>query len=149
MWQNLFWNRQRHKDSKYAIRTQEPLTLRSKSFQVPSQIWVMLQKMRRMAVYVILFCYHQYQSFHGFGVLLLIKPEPCFVPASILKGLVCRVFIPRALLNCVMRLLCLVLTLQNFLDLHTMTLRSVGGAATCIMPTNLQHHRTLLRNITC
>jgi hypothetical protein len=38
---------------------------------------------------------------------------------------------------------------QNFLDLHTMTLQSVGGAATCIMPTNLQHHHTLFRNITC
>jgi hypothetical protein len=96
--------------------------------------------MRKMTVCVILFGYHQYQSFHIFKVLLLIKPEPCFVPASILKGLVCCVFIWYVLLNCVMRLLCLVLTLQNFLDLHTMTLRSIGGAATCIMPTNLQHH---------
>ncbi len=149
MWQNSFWNRQRHQDSKYAIQTQEPLTLRSKSYQVPSQTWVRIQKMRRMTVCVILFCYHQYQSFHAFGVLLLIKLEPCFVPSSILKGLVCRVFIWHVLLNCVMRLLCLVLTLQNFLDLHTMTLRSIGGAATCIIPTNLQHYRILLRNITC
>jgi hypothetical protein len=38
---------------------------------------------------------------------------------------------------------------SNLLDLHTMTLRSVGGAATCIMPTDLQHHCTFLRNITC
>ncbi len=149
MWQNLFQNRQRHQDSKYAIPIQEPLTLRSKSYQVPSQTWVMIQKMRRMTVCVILFRYHQYQSFHVFGVLILIKPEPCFVPASNLKGSVCRVFIWRVLLNYVMRLLCLVPTLQNFLDLHTMTLRSVGGAATCIMPTNLQHRRISLRNITC
>jgi hypothetical protein len=34
-----------------------------------------------------------HQSFHVFGVLLLIKPEPCSVHASILKGWVCRVFI--------------------------------------------------------
>jgi hypothetical protein len=94
-------------------------------------------------------CYHQYQSFHVFRVSPLIKLEPCFVPASIFKGLVCHVFIWCVLLNCDMRLLCLVLTLQNFLDLHTMTLRSVGGAATCVMLTNFQHHHTLLRNITC
>jgi hypothetical protein len=42
-----------------------------------------------MAVWVIMFSFHQYQSFHIFEVLMLIKPEPCFVPASILKGLVC------------------------------------------------------------
>jgi hypothetical protein len=149
MWQNLFQNRQRHQDSKYAIQTQEPVALRSKNYQVPSQTWVMIQKMRRMTVYVILFRYHQYQFFHVFRVLLLIKPEPCFVPARILKGLVRRVFIWHVLLNCVIRLLCLVLTLQNFLDLHTMTLRSVGGVATCIMLTDLQHHCTLLKNITC
>jgi hypothetical protein len=41
------------------------------------------------------------------------------------------------------------LLVQNFLDLHMMILRSVVGVATCIMPTNLQHHHTLLRNITC
>ncbi len=87
--------------------------------------------------------------FHVFGVLLLLKPEPCFVPASILKRLVCRVFIWLVLLHCVMTSLCLLLIPQNLLDLHTMTLWSVGGAATCIMPTNLQHHCTLLRNITC
>ncbi len=145
----MLQNRQIHQDSKYAIQTQEPLTLRWKSYQVPSQTWVMIQKMRRMTVCVILFRYNQYQSFHLFGVLILIKQEPCFVPASILKGLVCHVFIWRVLLNYVMRLLYLVPTLQNFLDLHTMTLLSIGGAATCIMPTDLQHHRTLLRNITC
>ncbi len=91
----------------------------------------------------------QYQSFHVLGVLLLMTPELCFVPAYILKGLVCRVFTWRVLLNCVMKLLCLVFTLQNSQDLHTMTLWSVGGAATWIMPTDLQHHRTLSRNITC
>jgi hypothetical protein len=37
----------------------------------------------------------------------------------------------------------------NFLDLHTMTLLSIGGVATCIIPTNLKHHHTLFRNITC
>jgi hypothetical protein len=30
-----------------------------------------------------------------------------------------------------------------------LTLQSIGGAATCIMPTNHQHNCTLLRNITC
>ncbi len=95
------------------------------------------------------FSFHHYQSFHVFGVLLLIKLEPCFVPASISKGFVCHVFIWIVLLHCVMTPLCLLLIPQNWLDLHTMTLRSIGGAATCIMPTNLQHHHTLLRNITC
>jgi hypothetical protein len=71
------------------------------------------------------------------------------VHASILKGLVCHVFIWLVLLHCVMTPLCLVVTPQNLLDLHTMTLCSVGGAATCIMSTDLQHHHTLLRNITC
>ena len=101
-----------------------------------------------MTVCVILFCYHQYQSFHVLGVLLLMKPEPCFVPANILKGLVCHVFIWCVLQNCVMKVLCLVVTFQNFQEIHTMTLWSIGGAATCIMRTNLQHHCTLSRNIT-
>ncbi len=71
-----------------------------------------------------------------------------FCSCNILKGLVCRVFIWLVLLHCVMTHLCLLLIPQNSLDLHTMTLRSIGGAATCIMPTDLQHIHTLLRNIT-
>ncbi len=72
-----------------------------------------------------------------------------YICASILKGLVCHVFIWLVLLVCVMTCLCLILIPQNLLNLHTMILQSVGGAATCIMPTDLQHHCTFLRNIIC
>ncbi len=99
--------------------------------------------MRQLTVFVILFLFHQYQSFHVFGVLLLIKPETFSVHASISKGWVCRMFILRVLQNCVMKQKSLDPLLQHFVDLHTMTLLSVGGVATCIMPTDLQHHRTL------
>jgi hypothetical protein len=45
--------------------------------------------------------------------------------------------------NCVMKQKSLDPLLHHFLVSHTMTLWSVGGVATCIMPTDLQHHHTL------
>jgi hypothetical protein len=47
---------------------------------------VMIQTKRRMTVWGIMFSFHPYHFFHVFAVLLLIKPVPCSVPASILKG---------------------------------------------------------------
>ena len=144
----LVWDRRRHQYFKYVMQRQELKTWLWKSYQVPSLTWVMIQKRRRMTAWVMMLSFNQYQSFHVIGVLLLIKPEPCYVPASILKGLVCHVFIWLVLRHYVMTRLCLILIPQNFPDLHTMTLWSVGGTATCIMPTDLQHHCTFLRNIT-
>ena len=89
MWQHSFQDRQIHQHFKYAIQRQELTT----SYQVPSLTWVMMQTRRRITVWVIMLSFHPYPSFHVFRVLLLIKPVPCFVPASILKGLVCHVFI--------------------------------------------------------
>ncbi len=84
--QNLFQDRQRHQHFKYVIGRQGMKTWLSMSYQVPSAGLIMIQTRRRMTVWVIMFSFHPCQFFHVFAVLLLIKPVPCYVPASILKG---------------------------------------------------------------
>ncbi len=144
----MFQGKLRYQYFKYVIQRQQLKTWLGKSYQLPSVGLVMIQTRRRRTVWVIIFSFHPY---HFLRICSVIVDRTGTMLCS------CKHFeriglpgIWLVLLHCViMKCLGWIIIVLNLLDLHTMTLLSIGGVATCIMPTDLHHHSTLYRNITC